>query len=367
MTPHRSHGVGTFVIDRRFGPVGRILRASGTTQADTFRAIQVALTELYRLGRLDLLRALRDGMLHPLELYEAFRSSRLDHLPTAEDMRSLLRAIDTWLPTAELRDITRRDYAQRLHRLMARAPDAPLLHLPMLLRDERQACQRADQRTTFNRIRAAAQAFVRDVLGPAHRLYSQVRAVRKLTETPRKGNPLTVDGVRALGAVLEAHTTALWALCLTGMRRSEYWGRWEASEDRVYIHGTKTAAAERVVPLVFPIARAHTSYWGFAQALRKQTSGFTRVHDLRKTFSHWCESAGIPRTRRRLYLGHGRRDVTDLYEEHDVRAFLHVDGERLRQFIDGAPGHALPGFQLAAREWQPIAPKSGIRPGRTGG
>jgi len=282
-------------------------------------------------------------------------------------MRSLLRAIDAWLPTAELRDISRRDYAQRLHRLMTRAPDAPLLHLPMLLREERQSCQRTDQRTTFNRIRAAAQAFVRDVLGPTHRLYDQVRAIRKLTESPRKGNPLTVERVRALDAQLRSHGTALWALCLTGMRRSEYWGRWEASEDRVHIHGTKTAGAERVVPLVFPIGRAPTSYWGFAQALRKRTGGFTRVHDLRKTFSHWCESAGIPRTRRRLYLGHGRRDVTDLYEEHDVSAFLQDDGERLRRFIDGAPRDALLGIQLAGRVWQPNVPKTGISPGTTGG
>jgi integrase len=341
MTPHRSHGAGSFVIDRRFRPAGRILRASGTTDVRTFNAINVALTEVARLGRLDLLRALRDGLLHPLELYDAFRSSRLDRLPTVEDLRPLEAAVDDWLPKAEIREITRRDYAQRLRRLLARRPDARLLDLPDLLRVEREACQRADQRTTFNRIRAACQAFLRDVLGQTHWLYGQIRAVRKLTETPRRSHPLTVEGVRALATELPSHAPALWALCLTGMRRSEYWGRWEAIDDRVLVHGTKTAGAERFVPLVFPIARAPTMYWGFAQALRKATDGFTRVHDLRKTFSNWCESAGIARTRRRLYLGHGRRDITDLYEEHDVRAFLQDDAEKLRRLIggEGGPGH----------------------------
>ena len=333
MSPHRSHASGTFVIDRRFGPVGRILRASGTTNSNTFRAIQVTLTELYRLGRVDLLEAVRDRVLHPLQLYDAVRFNRLDQLPTAADARVLRTEIDTWLPTAEIRDVTRHDYAQRLYRLIARAPEARLLALSELLRQEREICQRADQRPTFNRIRAAAQAFVRDVLGPTHRLYAQVRAVRKLTETPRKGNPLTVAQADALAAALRQHGPVLWALCLTGMRRSEYWGRWEPAGDRLLIHGTKTVGADRFVPMVLPIARATTAYWGFSRALRLASAGSACVHDLRKTFSHWCEGAGIPRTRRRLYLGHGRRDVTDLYEEHDVSSFLENDAKALRRFL----------------------------------
>lgn len=345
MSPYRSHASGTFIIDRRFGPVGRVLRASGTTDTDTFRAIQVLLTELYRLGRIDLLQAIRDRVLHPLDLYQAFRCNRLDQLATAEQARSLRDAIDAWLPTAEIREITRRDYAQRLHRLLARAPDARLFDLPNLLRHERQVCQTVDQRPTFNRIRAAAQALVRDLLGPAHHLYVQVRAVRKLTETPRPGNPLSVVQARALAGALGGDGETLWALCLTGMRRSEYWGSWEPARDRALIHGTKTSNAERFVPLVFPIAAVTTTYWSFSRALRTASGGATRVHDLRKTFSNWCEGAGIPRTRRRLYLGHGRRDVTDLYEEHDVRAFLATDAAALRQFV-GVP-EKLPGSRRA--------------------
>ena len=74
------------------------------------------------------------------------------------------------------------------------------------------------------------------------------------------------------------------------------------------------------------------------------SAGSACVHDLRKTFSNWCEGAGIPRTRRRLYLGHGRRDVTDLYEEHDVSSFLENDAKALRRFVgadmlNGSAGH----------------------------
>jgi hypothetical protein len=45
------------------------------------------------------------------------------------------------------------------------------------------------------------------------------------------------------------------------------------------------------------------------------------------------ELARIPRTRRRMYMGHGAKDVTDLYEEHEVTAFLVEDATKLREFL----------------------------------
>jgi hypothetical protein len=55
------------------------------------------------------------------------------------------------------------------------------------------------------------------------------------------------------------------------------------------------------------------------------------------------EEAGIPRTRRRLYLGHGAKDVTDLYEVHDVTAYLAEDAARLGRYLDES---VTPGLQL---------------------
>ena len=56
-------------------------------------------------------------------------------------------------------------------------------------------------------------------------------------------------------------------------------------------------------------------------------------YDGRRTYANWLEGAGVPRTRRKLYLGHGQTDVTDLYEWHDVRAFLEEDTAKLSQYI----------------------------------
>jgi hypothetical protein len=38
-------------------------------------------------------------------------------------------------------------------------------------------------------------------------------------------------------------------------------------------------------------------------------------------------------SRRMLYMGHGKRDVTDLYEKHEVAAFLAGDAEKLKALV----------------------------------
>ena len=58
MTPHKDQGRGTFVIDRRFPRVGRIKRASGTTDKKVFKAYNAMLDTLWVQGRLDLLRGI---------------------------------------------------------------------------------------------------------------------------------------------------------------------------------------------------------------------------------------------------------------------------------------------------------------------
>jgi len=41
--------------------------------------------------------------------------------------------------------------------------------------------------------------------------------------------------------------------------------------------------------------------------------------DARRTYANLLEAAGIPRTRKRMYVGHGVRDVTEQYERHAAR------------------------------------------------
>ena len=71
---------------------------------------------------------------------------------------------------------------------------------------------------------------------------------------------------------------------------------------------------------------------GFDSALGRLNVKVT-PYDARRTYANWLEAAGIPRTRRKLYMGHGQTDVTDLYEWHEVEAFIAEDTEKLRQYI----------------------------------
>jgi hypothetical protein len=48
------------------------------------------------------------------------------------------------------------------------------------------------------------------------------------------------------------------------------------------------------------------------------------------------EEAGITRTRREHYMGHGPKTMTDRYERHEVTAYLQGDAKRLLEYIGEA-------------------------------
>jgi hypothetical protein len=50
----------------------------------------------------------------------------------------------------------------------------------------------------------------------------------------------------------------------------------------------------------------------------------------RKSYDRWMQDAGVPRVRRRQYLGHGKADVSDNYEFYEVTAYLKGDAEKMR-------------------------------------
>jgi integrase len=127
-----------------------------------------------------------------------------------------------------------------------------------------------------------------------------------------------------------------WALVLSGMRRGEYWGTWEVLPDRYRIAGTKTKGSVREVPYLGPLVKPLVQYQAFRVALSKVRPGMT-PHDFRHTYMHWMELAGISRTRRKLYLGHGTGDVSAIYERHEVDGFLKSDADLMRAFIGDIP------------------------------
>jgi hypothetical protein len=329
----------TLMIDRRFRGVGRIKKATGTKVPAVKRKIERMLEALYQDGRLDLLRLIRDGKLTLLEVHDAYQRRALSALPTGETVAPLVETFRAWIDGLRVPvDASRHHVATMgttLRKLEALKPNALLSELPALLESLRDSLGKPHPRS-FNLARSHVMAFVRSTLKRSHPLWLAVAAVepRKVPKTVVRHplNPIEMRNWFPSPATDPLDAIA-WTMATTGMHAKELWGRWTVKADRVEISGTKREARNRSVPLVMlPVVPKWKIARTFENAFRKRTSAFT-PYDLRRTYANWLESAGVPRTRRRLYMGHGAADVTDLYEQHEVAAFLVEDAAKLRTLL----------------------------------
>lgn len=330
----------TPVLDRHFKGVGRIKRATGTTVPKMREALNRMLTALYQQGRLDILRSIRDGKLALLAVYDAHRRHALDSLPLADTLNPLGETMQAWIDTADASDKHRQSLGQSLKYLLGIKADATVSELPALLETLRDTLG-AKHPTSFNLARKAASRFVAATLKKNHPLFGAVLAVepRKVAKR-RKGQPLSL--VQMKGFFPKPETDPLdaiaWGMATTGMHEKEYWhDGWSVEADRIRVYGEKRGGRDRFVPLVKAPAVPTMHERTFTDKLRDRTNRKIQPYDLRRTFAHWMESAGIPRTRRKLYMGHGVSDVTDLYERHEVEAFVTEDGKKLRKYLNLRP------------------------------
>jgi integrase len=334
----------SLVLDRQYKSIGRIKRATGTSDPKLYKMLDSMLDTLYQAGRVDILQAIQQGRLHPMVVWSRYRLGDLAHLPTAESMRPLAEAMEKWVDESDTGHWNRASRRYGVRALLRRAgAGATLEGLPDLLRDY---AGHGAGATMFNRTRSAVQAFLRDTLGKSHPLYARVRDVQsKRIASRREGNPQSPAQLTEIAQKLHpAHAEILWNMAVTGMGPGELWGSWTQYPTHIHVRGTKRAGRVRDIPRVRPIARPTRKYRAFLVALEQATKETVRPYDLRRTFAHSMELAGIPRTRRELYMGHRARDVLDLYERHDVERFLVEDGDKLRAYLGDLP---LAGIRLA--------------------
>jgi integrase len=320
---------GTIELRRRFRGLGELRLASGTRNPKTADKLDAMLLTLADAGRYDVLRALQKRQLLVMEVWEHFRSGNLAALPSPAALKQLKPAWDRWLRTFQASDGHRTDaknYGARLQAIARKS--ATVRDLPGALRSFRETCAEAGTAVTFNRARAIVQAFLRDTMGRRDEVYGQVQEIGVLKAAPRAvAGGQTPASAKAIAGKLPLPLARMWlAMCVTGMGPAELEGPWEnEGEFGRRIHGTKREGRDRLVPRLFDeLPRpAHTGAT-LRKAMREAKVGAT-PYDARRTFAHWMEGAGIPRARRKLYMGHGAADVTDLYEAHDVANFLKAD------------------------------------------
>ena len=177
-------------------------KATGTLRPDVARRINRMLTALYEDGRLDILRAIRDGKLTLLEVHAAYQRKELDKLPTAETVKPLAVAMEEWIKGLRVPEDVSAKHKGSLEtsrRYLKRENEKALVaDLPALLETLRDTLGKPHPRS-FNLCRAAALAFVRATLKRSHPLWLAVAAVEPRKLPPKRQHaPLSPEQMRNL-------------------------------------------------------------------------------------------------------------------------------------------------------------------------
>jgi hypothetical protein len=334
------------VVKRTYPGVGKIERASGTRDRQLFRRILDMMDVFHREGRYDVLALIRDRKLSPLEAWRHYSTGQWDRIPKAEALESLEDAWSAWLQDHECSEEHRHDLAKALTRLLTLDPKATVAGSIKLLSQYRE--QSKDKARTFNKTRSAVRRFLEAQTGKYSHLWLEAARIQPLTVAPKlyRASLLPDEAVEVRRQLKANAGDMWWTLCTTGMRvRSEYLaGRWRVEGNAVIIETAKQRGGlvkTRMVPVLWPPMAPQLSYFGFRTALDTLPRKLA-AHDARRTFTRWLTGAGIERIRREIYLGHGPRNVTDLYEWHEVQRHLEEDRGRLLEYI----GAKAPGFEM---------------------
>lgn len=325
----------TIAIDVRL-PGCRVKTASGVTDRRTAKAMRAMLRALWaQEDKRSLVRAI--GRTRTLaDVYVAYLEGRLGGLKPTVENRLLYDARETWLAGFDCSDSHRHRLKQSFRILEALQQKARIEDLPELLVRYREHCVKAATPRQFNYAKNAARALLRDLVGKRDPLYERIADLHRMREAKAGPKGLTIPEALKVRQALPPKAAAIWwAMCWTGMGPTEFWGSWTVLGDRVRIRGTKRPGRRwgsegRDVPLIVTPVRPELSLTRFVRLMRA-AGGVARQG--RKSFSRWLEDAGVPRTRRQLYLGHGVKDITDIYERHDVDEFLADDAGRLKALL----------------------------------
>lgn len=339
-------------IDIRFdGGAVRVKKASGVSDRRTRDAMMAMLRLLYRqpAHRHLVLDVARPGSKRSIfDLYTAYLEGKLADLTPSFEDRDLEALKDEWLGEFQASESHRHRCRQSFGKLVGQVRYAPKLSdLPALLDTYRTTCLRNGTPRAFNYAKQACLALLRDKVGKRHPLRAHVADIPGMPEAKQGVKGMTMEEARAVRArLVEAkHPSSAaiwWTMCCTGMGPTELWGEWSldtrvmrdeanTAVPIVRIRGTKRPGRRwgsdgRQVPRLCAMTRPDVTVGFFQKVLRRAGAS---PYQGRKTFTRLMEKAGIPRTRRILYLGHGVRDITFLYEEHEVTEFLAEDRARL--------------------------------------
>lgn len=343
MMVYRSGGDrGTLMIDLMFKGIGRVQRASGTNDPTFLADLKAMLRTLAKGPRRDLIAAVRDGHLTPLQVWEFHRTGKILEAPSAAELAPLKEALERWHKGYDCSKEHRAGLHRAIVRLLKVTPKGAVIHdLPALLRDLREADLEAGKRRAFNLTRDMARAFARTIFNVRHPLYFAVCDVPplKMTAEPILAKPWPV--IEALATTMKSGGEMVLSLASSGMRRAEYWSeRWRIEGILIRLRGVK-GEKMRVMPLLIPPVTPFLQPAWLLHRMEEASGETITIHALRHAYAHLLEEAEIPRTRRKIYMGHGRK-FEELYTWHEVTEYIREDRAKLLAKM----GRAAPRLQL---------------------
>ncbi len=314
-------------------------------------------------GQTAVLRPVVEGRVSVLDAYEAWQRGELNPAEPAEYNILAKGALDAWLEGATYKPRTRQGIARALRWLWQRLPPSArdaagepnvrVRELPALLQGFRDASNYA----TFHTLKAACQAYARDMFTQESTLWKAVTAVPELERPLARHMSKRAPVVMPWEARLVRNTLAtrcksnkrfeaaeaarlFWLSCLTGMGPQEMFtdGYKLLEGEGLDIAGGKNRNRVRVVPQVLPDAAyappaiSRDTYENRLERARRFIGIDVTPYSGRRAFSHWEEQAGITYSRRQAHLGHGAGSMTNHYAL-EVKPYLEADGEALIAYV----------------------------------
>jgi integrase len=334
VNPYRRGAVWWIEFDRRhLGQRVFFRHSCATRNAQKAAAMARMLTRLAEDHRWDLLAMLAEGEYRVPDVFAYHEAGRLHEIRTSKELVRVDAAVAAFAAEADSDHTAagRRHFGRAIARLNA---DAKLRDLPALL--GRLKARMTHTPRGFNYLLMTGRALARATCGEDSATYQELRAIKRFRYRAKPVHPFTRAELREIMDWMgPVRGRMLWTLCLTGMRPGEYFRAdgWEVDGHIIRIHGTKTKGSERIVPVIEEPVKPECSYNAFRQHLAKYPGGRVRVYRSRHTYAHWLERSRVPRTMRRLLMGHSSRDISDDYEWAEISRFMRAIAARFRKFL----------------------------------
>jgi integrase len=355
---------GAYVIDKRIKNVpefaGMNLRLAKTTgvfpgqrnAATIVSDMKLMVKELVRERDVLTLRKIQAGTLSLPSAYKRWREGRV-HL--AEEFTDC-RVLKEWLKYvdgAPLAARTKSGHRAMVASLVAKqllTEQAVVNDLPEVVKKIHRHYAATKQAPAFNKIMTEMGAFltkglgmdrssqfVRDVLR-VPRLKQENRRDHHPFYTPRECADFCTQLHKRRSRHASHYVDAVLFMCMHGLRPDEFEDGLfliDSETEHLRVHGTKNPNAKRLVPLSLTLPNNEGVQVNTLNRMFERMNSPVRCRDFRRTFSIWCESAGILPHHISAYMGHASQNVTQRYQKAiPKQAMLDADRELLWRWYE---------------------------------